>query len=33
MAFFGGASVIVCQDEDLIAIRSRRPPQGDTAAV
>src|SRR5258705_5695966 len=31
--FFGGASVIVCQGADLIAIRSRRPPQGDTAAV
>ena len=25
--FFGGASVIVCQGADLIAIRSRRPPK------
>ena len=33
LPFFGGASVIVCQGADLIAIRSRRPPQGDTAAV
>jgi hypothetical protein len=29
--FFGGASVIVCQGADLLAIRPRRPPQGDTA--
>ena len=31
--FFGGASVIVCQGADLLAIRPRRPPQGDTTAV
>src|SRR5271154_183691 len=29
----GGVSVIVCQGANLLAIRPRRPPQGDTAAV
>jgi hypothetical protein len=33
LPFFGGASVIVCQGGDLLAIRPRHPPQGDTPAV